>query len=261
MKAPHSLVIGGTRGIGRAVVERLAGDGHRVSVIARRPPPARSSRRARVQFHAADVRDRAALTAALSQIVRDPGKINNLIFLQRHRGDGDAWREELEISLTATKNAVEALQDHFAPGGKSIVMVSSIQAALISSFSSLGYHVAKGALQHMVRYWAVTLGPRGIRVNSVSPGTVLKEESKAFFLKNKLLGDLYRKITPLRRFGQAGEVANVVALLCSDAMSFVTGQDIVVDGGVSLQWQESLARDLVDLPYALPGKADKAMRK
>jgi NAD(P)-dependent dehydrogenase (short-subunit alcohol dehydrogenase family) len=99
----------------------------------------------------------------------------------------------------------------------------------------------------MVRYWAVVLGPLGIRVNSVSPGTVLKEESKDFFLDDKTISDLYRRITPLRRFGSAREVAKVVACLCGEQTSFVTGQDIVVDGGLSLQSQEALARELLEI--------------
>jgi NAD(P)-dependent dehydrogenase (short-subunit alcohol dehydrogenase family) len=113
----------------------------------------------------------------------------------------------------------------------------------------------------MVRYWAITLGGRGIRVNSVSPGTVLKEESKKFFLSDPKLSDLYRRITPLGRFGYAREVAQVIGSFCGEQTSFVTGQDIVVDGGVSLQWQESLARDLASLGPSSNGNSAKARRK
>jgi len=109
----------------------------------------------------------------------------------------------------------------------------------------------------MVRYWAITLGARGIRVNSVSPGTVLKEESEEFFLNNTSLRELYQRITPLRRFGHAKEVAHVIGFLCSAETSFVTGQDIVVDGGISLQWQESLARELMGMPAAPPARERK----
>jgi NAD(P)-dependent dehydrogenase (short-subunit alcohol dehydrogenase family) len=248
MKAPHSLIIGGTRGIGREVVHHLLREGHRVSVIARRPPARKVDRTSRANYWSVDVRDETALVATLSRLVKKSGKINHLIFFQRHRGDDEPWHGEIETSLTATKSAVEALQDKFAPGQKSIVIVSSIAAKLIGAYLPLGYHVAKAALCQMVRYWAVTLGARGIRVNSVSPGTVLKAESKEFFLNNTTLCELYRRITPLRRFGHASEVANVIALLCSDQTSFVTGQDIVVDGGVSLLWQEWLARELLDIP-------------
>jgi 3-oxoacyl-[acyl-carrier protein] reductase len=260
MKEPHSLIVGGTRGIGRELVDHFVREGHKVSVIARRMPE-RKATRGRVRYWQADVRDESALGAVLSRLVKESGKINHLVFFQRYRGDDEAWRGEIETSLTATKTVVETMQDKFAAGEKSIVLVSSINAALIAGYLPLGYHVAKAALRQMVRYWAVTLGARGIRVNSVSPGTVLKEESKSFFLRDKKLHDLYRRITPLGRFGHAREVAQVIGCLCGDQTSFVTGQDIVVDGGVSLQWQESLARELSGLHHPPAGQGTKTRKK
>ena len=260
MKAPHSLIIGGTRGIGRELAAHFVRGGHKVSVIARRLPE-RKAAQAGVRYWQVDVRDEPALSAVLHRLVKDAGKINHLVFFQRFRGTDDAWRGEIETSLTATKTAVEAMQDKFAAGEKAIVVVSSINAELVAGYLPVGYHVAKAALRQMVRYWAVTLGGRGIRVNSVSPGTVLKEESKRFFLRDRKLSDLYRRITPLGRFGYAREVAQVIGCLCSEQTSFVTGQDIVVDGGVSLQWQESLARELVDLDHASAGKREKTGKK
>jgi NAD(P)-dependent dehydrogenase (short-subunit alcohol dehydrogenase family) len=260
MKAPHSLVVGGTRGIGRELVDLFVREGHKVSVIARRLPESKAARKG-VRYWPVDIRDEVVLRAVLVRLTKESGKINHLVFFQRFRGEGDSWRGEIETSLSATKAVVEALQDKFGSGEKAIVVVSSINGALIAGHLPIGYHVAKAALQQMVRYWAVTLGGRGIRVNSVSPGTVLKEESKKFFLSDRKLSDLYRRITPLGRFGYAREVAQVIDCLCGEQTSFVTGQDIVVDGGVSLQWQESLARDLVNLGPSSSRKPAKARRK
>jgi NAD(P)-dependent dehydrogenase (short-subunit alcohol dehydrogenase family) len=260
MKKPHSLIVGGTRGIGRELVDQFIRDGHNVSVIARRLPERKAARKG-ARYWPVDVRDENALREVLRRIIKESGKINHLIFFQRFRGADDVWRGEIETSLTATKAVVEALQDRFAAGGKAIVVVSSINAELIAGNLPIGYHVAKAALQQMVRYWALALGSRGIRVNSVSPGTVLKEESKQFFLRDRKLSDLYRRITPLGRFGHAREVARVIGCLCGGQTSFVTGQDIVVDGGVSLQWQESLARELVNLATFRNSRPAKARRK
>jgi len=260
MKAPHSLIIGGTRGIGREMVVHLAGQGHKVSVVARRLPARKAERVRRARYWSADIRDATKLAATLRTLATEAGKINNLIFFQRFRGTDDHWDGEIETSLTATKTVVELLQDQFATGEKSIVIVSSINATLIAPYQPVGYHMAKAALCQMVRYWAVTLGARGIRVNSVSPGTVLKEESEEFFLKNQQLCDLYRRITPLGRLGHAREVAQVIGFLCSKQASFVTGQDIVIDGGVSLHWQESLARELVGLSYPSKSQQTNARR-
>jgi NAD(P)-dependent dehydrogenase (short-subunit alcohol dehydrogenase family) len=257
MKAPHSLIIGGTRGIGRELVDHFVGKGHKVSVIARQLPKLKAGRN-RARYWAADIRDTDALPAVLNGLLKEDGKINHLVFFQRYRGTDDDWSGEIETSLTATKAVVEGLQDKFAAGDKAIVIVSSINATLIAGKLPLGYHTAKAALIQMVRYWAVTLGARGVRVNSVSPGTVLKNESKDFFLRDRALADLYRRITPLGRFGHASEVADVIGCLCSKQTSFVTGQDIVVDGGVSLLWQEALARELVGLSGPPSGKCTKS---
>jgi NAD(P)-dependent dehydrogenase (short-subunit alcohol dehydrogenase family) len=246
MKPPHSLIIGGTRGVGRELVDHFVRKGHKVSVVARRLPKRRAAR-PQVRYWAADVRDVSTLPPILARMVKESGAINHLVFFQRYRGDDDPWRAEIETSLTATKAVVEVLHDRFAAGEKSIVIVGSIAAKLVVSYLPVSYHATRAALVQMVRYWAVTLGRRGIRVNSVSPGTVLKAESKRFFIGDKRLSDLYRRITPLGRFGHAREVAQVIGCLCSEATSFVTGQDIVVDGGVSLRWPESLARDLLDI--------------
>jgi NAD(P)-dependent dehydrogenase (short-subunit alcohol dehydrogenase family) len=253
MSAPHSLVIGGTRGIGRELVEEFISAGHSVLVVARSLPASGTEIRG-ARYYVADI-GQPGVEHVLSEIVSQAGKINHLVFFQRFRGSGPPWEGEIATSLTATKTVVEALQDKFAEGEKSIVVVSSVAAALISSYAPVGYHAAKAALCQMVRYWAVVLGPRGIRVNCVSPGTVLKDESKDFFLSDKTVSDLYRKITPLRRFGSAREVAKVIACLCGEQTSFVTGQDIVVDGGLSLVSQEVLARELSGIASP-PGNTD-----
>ncbi len=255
MRPLHSLIIGGTRGIGRELVDHFVHKGHKVSVVAR-SLPTRKAEQGRAHYWAADIRDFDQIHTALKQLIKKNGKVNHLVFFQRYRGE-DVWSGEIETSLTATKTVVDALQDKFAPGEKAVVIVSSINAALIASGMPISYHMAKAALVQMVRYWAVTLGPRGIRVNSVSPGTVLKKESKKFFMRDRPLAALYERITPLARFGKASEVASVIDCLCSEQMSFVTGQDIVVDGGVSLLWQEALARELVGLSRPLSGKPKK----
>lgn len=254
------MVVGGTRGIGREVTSCLAAKGHRVSVLARRLPGDTVKRPPRSRYWSVDLTDASLLASTFAGIVERRGKINNLIFLQRYRGDQDAWQGEMDTTLTATKNLVELAAHHFAPSEKSIVVISSINASLVVPYLPVGYHAAKAALCAMVRYWAVLLGPWGIRVNSVSPGTVLKEESKSFFLGDPKLSALYRRMTPLGRIGHASEVAEAVAFLCGSQASFITGQDIVVDGGLSLQWQESLVREMLRMPNKAAAKAKKGIK-
>lgn len=244
----HSLIIGGTRGIGRELARIFSEQGQTVSVIGKRAPSEADRELKGVSFWSVDLLDKKAVAAALAEIVERHGKLNNLVFLQRFKGEGDKWIGEFETSLTATKEVIETLADKFSDSREnSIVVVSSIADQFISEGQPVGYHVGKAGLYHLVCFYAVTLGARGIRVNCVSPGTVVKQENREFYSNNEKLQDLFKKTIPLGRMGTAVESANVIDFLCSPKASFVTGQKIVVDGGVSLLSQESLARKLTNL--------------
>jgi NAD(P)-dependent dehydrogenase (short-subunit alcohol dehydrogenase family) len=242
---PHALVVGGTRGAGRQAVRRLVADGYRVSVLSRDPPAQSKQKPPAVRYWQADLGDPASLEPALTAINATHGALDCIAFFQRFRGTADAWQGEIETSLTGTAALIELLVGKFNLRNAAIVIVSSINASLISKHLPLGYHVAKAGLNQIVRYYAVTLGSRGIRVNSVSPGTFLKEESRDAVLSNHKLVALYQRIIPLGRIGTADEVVDAVTFLAGTRSSFITGQDLVVDGGLSLVFQEALACELV----------------
>jgi NAD(P)-dependent dehydrogenase (short-subunit alcohol dehydrogenase family) len=250
--AVHTLVVGGSKGIGRTLARRLAGDGHTVSVIGRTAPEITDAERGlALAFFAADTTDSAALDRALADIVARRGPIGAMVLLQRFRGDGDDWAGEIATSLTAGRRLLEWAGAHLdgAAGGKAVVVISSTAASYIASEQPVSYHMAKAAVTHMVRYYAVSLGSSGIRVNAISPGTTVKEESRAFYAANPELEQLYREIIPIGRMGTADDVADTALFLLSPRASFLTGQNIVLDGGVSLQAHESLARKVSPLKH------------
>ena len=171
--AAHTLVVGGTKGIGRTIARRLAGEGRTVSVIGRsKPDPTDDERAMPLTFWSADVADAAALDRVLTDIVRHQGPLDGMVLLQRFRGQGDDWAGEIATSLTATRYLLDWSAAHLEPGGsKAVVVISSIAASYIASEQPVGYHMAKAAISQMVRYYAVTLGrrPRRIRIDLHSP--------------------------------------------------------------------------------------------
>jgi NAD(P)-dependent dehydrogenase (short-subunit alcohol dehydrogenase family) len=177
-------------------------------------------------------------------MVAKHGPVDYLVLCQRYRGQGDAWAGEIETSLNSTKEMLDRLSGQFRQGTASVVMVGSLAGRLVAEGQPLGYHIVKAALVQLARYYAVAWGPRGIRVNCVTPGLVLKDEAKEHYRQNPALPELYGKITPLGRMVEADEVAQVIEFLCSPRSTMITGQDLVVDGGLSLVFQETLAKRL-----------------
>ena len=233
----HSLIIGGSRGLGLEMALAFLAGGHAVSIISRIPPA--RARGKKLHHFKADIGKKRELATVLDEILASKAPLHNIVFTQRYRGGGDPWAGEMETSLTATKTIIETLAGKFTAGG-SIVIVTSVADKFIADEQPVAYHVAKAGLGHMVRYFAVTLGHKGIRCNSVSPSIFIKEESGDFH-KATQRSQFYKKVIPLGRAADASEICNVIAFLCSDGASYVTGQNIAVDGGVSAQAHLTLA--------------------
>lgn len=240
----HTVIFGGTKGMGKVVARELKKRGDDVSVFGR-AVPSDEHKIAGCKYYAADISNSDDVLLSLNSAIGLSGNINYMIFCQRYRGNSDSWAGELEVSLSASKLIVEAMQDNFTVSGdRGIVFVSSVLGDKIGEGQDLSYHIGKAGINHMSRYYAVTLGRKGVRVNSVTPNTFLKEESKDFYLNNKDLMDLYENIVPLGRMGTAEDSANLIQFLCSPAAQFINGQNIYVDGGLSLIWPETMARQL-----------------
>lgn len=242
----HSLIIGGTKGLGRVVVRKLAQRGDVVSVFGRSAVNADDRAEGAIDSYQLDITDQSAIKEAIKSSVEKNGPLNYCVFLQRYRGKGNDWEGEINTSLTATKNIAELVTDNMDPvGDKAMIMVSSVFARYVGEGQPASYHVAKAGLDQLMRFYALNLGSKGIRCNGVTPFTFLKDESKQFYFDNKKIMSLYEDIIPLRRMGTSEDSADVICYLSSAQASFLTGQNILVDGGLSLVWPESMARRLM----------------
>ena len=247
MSGQHVVVVGGTRGLGRIVVENFLARGCSVSVISRRQPP-EFVEGPHLRHFAADLEKPESFGGLPAQIRDALGPISYLVLSQRFRGEGDPWVGEIQVGLTASRNLIEGFMTHFTDAGdRAIGVVSSAYAEFVGSSQPVGYHVVKSGLNAMVRYYAVTLGRKGIRVNAIMPLTHLKPESRADYEKNEQLMEVFRRLVPLGRMGTAEESANALDFLCSERASFINGQSLFLDGGVSVVFQEEVAKNFSGL--------------
>jgi NAD(P)-dependent dehydrogenase (short-subunit alcohol dehydrogenase family) len=243
----HAVVVGGTRGLGRVVVERFLARGCTVSVVSRQRP-ADFPDQDGLRHFSADLERGEGLAELCDGIAEAGGPISYVVLSQRFRGQGDAWAGEIQVGLTASRDLIEGFSRHFATDSDcGIGVVSSVYAEFVGSSQPVGYHVVKGGLNAMVRHYAATLGRRGIRVNAIMPLTYLKRESRTFYEQNAKLMDTYRRLVPLGRLGTAEESADALDFLCSPRSSFITGQCLFLDGGVSTVWQEEVAKSFAGL--------------
>lgn len=239
------LVTGGSRGIGRACVMQFAQEGAEVWFLYQSNQLAAAAvvnelntSGASVHAEQADVRDAARVQQVVEGILSARGRIDVLVNSAGVIRDGllgtmtDAqWREVLETNLTGTFNCCRAVaQPMLSQRSGSIVNLSST-AAEFSSRGQVNYAASKGGINGLTRALAKEFAPRGVRVNAVAPGMIDTDMSEAV---RGLVGSKIKEMIPLRRIGTPEEVAKLVAFLASDEASYITGQIIRIDGGLSL---------------------------
>lgn len=239
----HVVVVGGSKGLGKVVAERFVELGYSVTVISRNRPLTEM----RVNHVATNLETMTSSDAIVNEVVRLGGKIKYLIFCQRYRGSGDPWQGEIQVTLTATRLMINGFAEHFCEGGdRAIGVVSSAYAKFVGGTQPESYHVAKAGLNQLVKYNAWVMGRKGIRINVIMPLTYLKAESRDYYLANEALMNLYQNFVPMGAIGRAEDSVNLLEFLCSEKASFINGQAIFVDGGVSTIWTEDLAKLMID---------------
>jgi len=244
-----ALVTGGCAGIGRSTVEVLAREGAKVAItdIGDEEGKALAAQieeeGGTARYWSMDVSDESQVARVIDEVTDAWGGLHVLVNnagisgadKPTHEIESDEWRQVIEVNVTGvffcTKHAIPKLRE---AGGGSIVNLSSIYG-IVSAPDVPPYHASKGAVRMMTKTDALLYAQDGIRVNSVHPGFIWTPMVENFVSRGD--GDVEEgkrqlaELHPIGRMGKPEEVANCILFLASDESSFVTGTELVVDGG------------------------------
>jgi 3-oxoacyl-[acyl-carrier protein] reductase len=237
-----ALITGGGRGIGAATAQRLAAEGARVAVSDMDVAPAEEvAGPIKGLAIACDVTDRGQVEAMVERTVKELGRLDMLVACAGITRDNllfkmtdEDWDAVIDTHLKGTFLAARAAQKHMVQQkyGK-MVFLSSTSA--LGNRGQTNYSAAKAGLQGMARTLAIELGPFNINVNAVAPGFVETRMTRATAERMGMDYEAFKlgaaSQIPLRRVGMPEDIATVIAFLCSDESSFVSGQTIYVRGG------------------------------
>jgi len=239
-----AIITGSATGIGKATATLFAQEGARVVVsdvdeAGRQVVEAIKGDGGEATFVKADVSQAVAAERMVDTAVRTYGRLDVLVNNAAvYRGDGsiltvadETWNQIIGVNLKGTYLCCKfAIARMIETGGGSIVNLSSVNALM--GLSLTAYTASKGGVQALTRLLAVDFGSKGIRVNSICPGTIMTENSIAIYRERPGLAESVTRMYPMGKLGAPVDVAECALYLASDASSFVTGASFVVDGGL-----------------------------
>lgn len=241
------LITGGSRGIGKSILLSLAKEGADIFLnylsndeAAKEVKKQAESFGSKVELFKGNAGDPAEIKKMVAACAEKFGKIDFLIhnaalgsFKPIMRLRENQWDLSLDINAKAFYLLAQASAPHLEKTKGKMLTISSLGSKqYIDDYGAIG--ISKAALECLVRYLAVELGPKGIRVNCVSGGPIDTDALK-MFPKYELMKDFCTQRTPLGRIGKPEDLSAVIKFLCSKDSDWITGQTIIADGGLSLR--------------------------
>lgn len=240
-----AFVTGGSRGIGRAIVSALAREGARVAFAYRSNREAADSLISELEANGSeavalqlDVRNQEEADNAVQQIIERWERIDILVNNAGIIRDGllatmdaDQWQDVIDTNLGSVYNFTHAVTRPMMQARAGRIINMSSVASEFGNPGQSNYAASKGGIEGFTRCLAAELARRGVTVNAVAPGFIETEMTESV---RQAVGDQIAKRIPMRRLGQPEDIAKVVVFLASDDASYITGQVIRVDGGLTL---------------------------
>lgn len=247
LSGKNAIILGGTRGIGRAIADTLADEGANVAICARgedqvkEAVSALSAKGVRATGSPVDVTDGEALKTWITSVASELGGVDILISnagAMAQGGDPASWKKNFDVDVMGAVNAFDAAEPFLAKaaeknGDASFTIIASVSAAIADQAGSYG--PIKASLVHMAKGLARQHGARKIRVNTVSPGMVYFEGGIWNTVETNM-PEFYAKAlsrVPSGRCATAQEIANATVFLASPASTYTTGSNLIVDGATS----------------------------
>lgn len=233
-----ALITGAGGGLGTAIATRLAAEGYRLALFDR---DGDALRRTAADLPGArtfevDILDEAAVPAALDELDETPAVLINNAGITASGGlrqPIDQFRRIIEVNLIGTYNLCRLIAPRMANAGAGAIVNITSGASIAAAPAVGAYGPSKAAAANLTRAFALEYAPHGVRVNAVAPGFIASGLGAGSAANAELAARRIARV-PARRLGAAEDIAGVVAFLCSDDARYICGQEIVVDGGVTI---------------------------
>jgi len=240
-----AVVIGGTSGIGRAIARGLAEAGADVVPTSRRVEQVKeAAREIQEQYgrrsveEVSDVSDKASLENLLAKCIKEFGKVDILVNSAGKTKrtptidvSAEEWNDILDTNVTGTLRACQVFGRHMLERKYGRIVNIASLSSFVALYEVAAYSASKAAVAMLTKSLAIEWAPHGVNVNAIAPG-VFRTALNQKLLDETERGKEFLLRTPMKRFGKVEELAGAAVFLASEAASFITGEVLVVDGGL-----------------------------